>query len=457
MRKLAQVFSHNMIRVGWVLLALLLFFAGGYYIVSIETEDAVRVLQLAGFVLLALLILRHPYWGIVMIIASLPMLDILPSIPFGSSVVSLLGGVTLGAFFVPRLLRRGGDIRWGVGLVWGALFIFWIIASHPSAALLPGSDDRTWAFTFVQLWLLAWLAAQLLDTPDKHRHLIWVFSIAVLVSAVYALTQGQIGESLRESERAAGLAGGSNTAARYFVVGMVFLNYLRITTPKPFLRLSLLLGFGILLFATLYTVSRTGLLLLIAAFGLFLVQRQGGRRQIQAFLLLLAAFMLVWFFADNILLIMGTVFTSVREGSDTVGLRYNLWTAGWRMWLDHPLQGVGIGQYVERLASYGSDLLPVHRLRLGAHNMYIQVLSETGLVGIILFVAMFLASLRELWRLGRSGQVATASLAQTWLAVLILMLLGGLTKHDHYDKLIWIAVGLSVGRFGRLARPDEGQ
>jgi hypothetical protein len=36
---------------------------------------------------------------------------------------------------------------------------------------------------------------------------------------------------------------------------------------------------------------------------------------------------------------------------------------------------------------------------------------------------------------------ADVNLAYTWFAVLVLLLIGGITKQDQYDKLLWFAFG----------------
>jgi len=405
---------------------------------------------------LILLIVRHPYWGTILVIISLPLTDILPPVPFASSAVSLLGAVTLGAFLVNRLHNRKEALVGSLSLIFGGLFLIWIIATNPDAAFLPSNEDRIWVFTFFQLLLLAWLAAQLFDDPAKHRTLMWFFSGAILISAIFAISQGGIAESAQLSERSAGLAGGANSAARYFVVGLVLIYYLRSTTSNGLLRFILLVCIGIVVLGIFYTVSRTGLLLLVAAVGLILTLRVEGKHQAQVMIVLLLILSVVWLFADNIVGIFATILLSIREGSDTVGLRYKLWEAGWRMWQDHPIQGIGIGQYVERLAYYGSDLLPPRKLRLGAHNMYIQVLAETGLVGLVLFVAMLITSLRLLWKTMHSKNFRISLLAQVWFVVSAVMLLGGLTKHDHYDKLLWITFGLGASLSGKNINSDAG-
>lgn len=50
-----------------------------------------------GLILLVLII-RHPELGVTFTLASLPIVDLLPSIPLFSSVVPVMGGVTLVVF-----------------------------------------------------------------------------------------------------------------------------------------------------------------------------------------------------------------------------------------------------------------------------------------------------------------------------------------------------------------------
>ena len=424
-----------------------------FFLLPVDNEGLSQGLMLIILGIMVLLLIRHPYWGNILVISSLPLISIIPQLPFSGSSVSLLGVATLGAFFVRQLSNRGAKIVWNNALTYGGLFFIWLVVTNPVAAFSSG-EDRVWAFTFFQLFLFAWLSAQLFDDPAKHRSLIWFFSGVTLISAVFALSQGGIAESALLSERAEGLAGGSNSAARYFVVGLVLIYYLRSTTVNGFLRFILFVSMGIVILGILYTVSRTGLLLLVAAAGLILTLQVESKRRTPALMVLLLILLIVWLFADNIIFIFATILPSIRSGTDTVGLRYKLWEAGWRMWLDHPIQGVGIGQYMEQLVYYGADLLPFNKLRLGAHNMYVQVLAETGLIGLFLFLAIFVTSALSLWRIGRSKNIEIARLAQVWFIILIIMLLGGLTKHDHYDKLLWIVVGLGTSLSAKNLKVD---
>jgi len=211
-------------------------------------------------------------------------------------------------------------------------------------------------------------------------------------------------------------------------------------------------GMAVLLYGVFLTVSRTGLLLLVGGLSLYIIRNFHSKRIAQSIFVLLLVLTVVWIFADNIVIISKSILPAVLTGIDTVGLRYRLWQAGIRMWFDHPIAGVGIGQFGENLTRYGWDLLSIHylRRRLGAHNMYIAVLSETGIIGLVLFLLMFVSASRAILKTIRSKNNNVSELALNWLIVIILVLLAGLTKHDHYDKLNWIVIGIvvSISRIG---------
>jgi hypothetical protein len=75
------------------------------------------------------------------------------------------------------------------------------------------------------------------------------------------------------------------------------------------------------------------------------------------------------------------------------------WVAGWRMFLAHPLLGVGAGNYDPAYAKYH---VPGWNLSLGhAHNYYINAAAETGIIGLVIFLALTAAMLYAPWRAAR--------------------------------------------------------
>jgi O-antigen ligase len=92
-----------------------------------------------------------------------------------------------------------------------------------------------------------------------------------------------------------------------------------------------------------------------------------------------------------------SIVSSGSEPDRSVRDRYALWTAAVDMWVDHPVFGVGMKDFVEYRDTYapmslsaGSDVDdPQAGFRreplLSAHNQYLMVLSEQGAVGILAF------------------------------------------------------------------------
>lgn len=407
--------------------------------------ERILLLILVGLVgiYLLILVMSRPYIGVALTVASLPVVDLLPSIPFLSSIVPLVGLLTL----VGYLLRNRVDYSGAVFNldrlhVTAFLFIVWIFISNPLVAW--SGSDRNWIFTFIQLLILMVLSSELLDTPKNQQAVMAIFSISAIISAFYAIQTGQIGETFDESFRAEGFVDNANAAARFFVVAMVFLTYLRSTSKNVLVRVLCSVGIVVTYLGVFYTVSRTGMLLLFGAQGLILLMQVKGRQRIAIIIIFVIGLLLLWFLAESIFGIIQTIIPIIINQEDTFGLRINLWKSGWLMWLDHPIRGVGIGQYIKELRNYIFRFPGYRVTNAVAHNTYIQVLSETGIVGFFLYILMFYTALKNYWKSPLIKDVEQLALRNAWLMAFIVLLIGGITKSDHADKLTWMVMGVSL-------------
>ncbi len=104
------------------------------------------------------------------------------------------------------------------------------------------------------------------------------------------------------------------------------------------------------------------------------------------------------------------------------------WQAALGMLDDHPLLGVGIGNYVPVYPGYA---LPGWKDPLGhAHNYYLHIAAETGLVGLVAYLLLILACFRHVWRALRevSGHLQGVALG-------ILGVLAAFAVHSLFDNL----------------------
>ncbi len=388
------------------------------------------------------MILKKPFLGIVFTLSSLPIIDLLPSIPLLSSSAMLIGFITLFVFIFgrkkssKRLIKKFDAVHF-IGL----LFVCWVFISNPTAAWF--GVNRNWLLTFIQLWVLMFLSGELLNSSRKHHILIWFFAIFSLLSAFSAIQQGYIGESLSTSIRAEGLAGQSNITARYFVIATVFFNYLRYETKVKWLRLITSFGTIITFIGVFFTLSRSGILLLFFAVGLQILFTSNKKNKLQSLIIFIIAFIFLWFSAGGIFQFIEAIIPSIQQGTDTVGLRFALWDAGIKMWLDNVVSGVGIGNFSNYLRFYNSGLSIYHR-NLVAHNSYISILAETGFIGFVLFMLLISLTIKNFINDQNIIHPEQKSIRQLWLIVFIIILLSGLTKNDQYDKLFWSIMGISV-------------
>lgn len=94
---------------------------------------------------------------------------------------------------------------------------------------------------------------------------------------------------------------------------------------------------------------------------------------------------------------------SAQEVASSAELRPILAVVAWRMFKDHPIDGVGLAHYDENSKYYiskrGVDL-PLERARgYTQHNVFLSLLTETGLVGMTLFLTILALWSFHAWKL----------------------------------------------------------
>ncbi len=98
---------------------------------------------------------------------------------------------------------------------------------------------------------------------------------------------------------------------------------------------------------------------------------------------------------------------TARETADSVTLRPAMAEVAWLMILDHPVFGCGFDQYIPEHKNYLADRsteFVLERTRnYSQHNLFFGIATETGLVGLGLFLALLIAWGRDAWRLWRAG------------------------------------------------------
>jgi O-antigen ligase len=118
------------------------------------------------------------------------------------------------------------------------------------------------------------------------------------------------------------------------------------------------------------------------------------------------------------------------------------WQAGWYMFLDHPWLGVGACNYGDAYPAYYVGPWPE---ALGhAHNYYVNMLAELGIIGGLVLLLMLGLFFRHLGGALRGSMDQTGSF---WRALLA-GCLGGLVVfcvHNMFDSLFVHGVNVQIG------------
>jgi len=335
---------------------------------------------------------------------------------------------------------------------WAALSLTW--AEDSGAASTP---LLRYALNLI-LFLIVYTAVR---TP---RHLAWTLGAYVLGSAVaagYGVLNPPQDVAYYDVTRVSGTIGDPNELAGVLVGGTILAAALSATLKRaPLLRLAVA-GASVLCAAGIFlSLSRGGLVAL--GFSMVAAILVAGRRwRLQALALAVAtaagAFVYFGFYATHDA---SSRVTSFGRGTG----RADIWTVGWRMVQAHPVNGVGVGNYqtasIHYLLEPGSilrDEFIVDTPKV-AHNTYLQVLAELGIVGAALFVAIIGFSLLCILRAARIFERLGDSDMELMSRALLVALCGVLAADffisEEFSKQLWLLLGLGPALLG-IARTTE--
>jgi O-antigen ligase len=181
-------------------------------------------------------------------------------------------------------------------------------------------------------------------------------------------------------------------------------------------RVGWLVGAGLCLVAIYFTYTRGALLGLVMG-GLPLFWQQSAARGI-TFRRRVLFIVCILVFLACVLFLPGQALQGRMSDSNTMYFRFSIWLAGLRMVAEHPLFGVGFGQFASHLGTFVQDVawIPSSVVPKGgaiAHNTLLSVAGELGLVGLSLYVL-------TVWGVYRSARAAADTVwgpgGRSWVA-----------------------------------------
>ena len=228
------------------------------------------------------------------------------------------------------------------------------------------------------------------------------------------------------------------------------------------------LNFGLWFFSEHAFIKRAAMFNTILLIPVFLWQGSRGAWVAIAFSLLILSFLkgrkVFWVSCAVVLfLALGSSISSplTRAKISTIpqpsqwNYRTPLFAVAVDMFRSRPVIGVGLGMY-EQLIKTPEFNLPEsypnrdHRLYLHAHNVYLEILAETGLLGLVAFISIFLSYFTVLYKRVRVINSSSQPLVYSFAAVIISTLVYGIagsiiTVGTNESYIFWLILGLSSG------------
>lgn len=339
-------------------------------------------------------------------------------------------------------------------LGWASLSLLW--AENPATGF-----DSVFRYALnIVLFLIVYTAVR------DRKAAIWLiaaFLLGAFLSAAYGIAVPTEASSLDDVSRVTGASGDANELAAMLVAALVLASaFAAGARDNPPARLfAVAVGF-VCLAGVMLTFSRGGLVALAVA--LLTAVVIGGRWRSAAALLLV----IVIGFSATYLVYVATPEERARVTTVEGGTgRSDIWAVGWRMFQSSPVNGIGVGNFpvssIHFLLEPGAlkrDEFIVDEPKV-AHNVYLEMAAELGIVGFALFMTIIGFSLVSAVRAAREfmaqGDDRMELLARGVAVAVVALLAANFFVSDQYAKQLWLllALGPALLRIAQRSAPVE--
>ena len=379
------------------------------------------------------------FWLSVLLIFQIPWED---AVTVGSlGTLARATGIVVAAFWAATVLITGRFRKPRRFHLVAYLFVLWNIVSILWSWDADGTIERI--KTYAQLLVLLIITWDLYDGPEALVAGLqsYVLGAFVLIGSTVSNYLAGIETAMYSGGRYAATGFNANDMGLILALGIPVAWHLAVSTDNgTVVRRLKPLNLAYIPAATLAILLSGSRGSMVAAAPAFFYVLWSLQRLAPAFRVLLFATLVAAFLASFSLVPQTSLERIATTGSSIgdadMGGRVSIWRDGIAVFSDQPLLGVGSGAF--RAASERHTV---------AHNVFVSVLTELGIVGFSLFVALLAIAVREALNQPKSY-------AGFWLAILSVWMLGALVHTWEYRKQTWLFLGLVVAS-SALSRQRE--
>ncbi|QFY72025.1 hypothetical protein CEQ83_05695 [Priestia megaterium] len=313
---------------------------------------------------------------------------------------------------------NGYTILISLFVLWATFSFFWSQNQTNSNILI---------FTVIQLFFMFLLMSQIVNEEILLLRVFQSFVLGGWVSSIGVIYNFLLNSNTFNGRFSAG-SFDPNELGIILVLSITMAWYLNLKLKKRFWTLINYFYIFLGTFAVALTASRTAFLALIVCYSyiLFLGNKNKVSNKFSILLKVISVSLIIYniytIIPDSATERLLTTSSDIKTGN--FNSRQNAWEGGMQIFRDHPILGVGIGAFrTTANIKYGIDMV--------AHNIYVSVLGETGMIGLVLLLSILLILVRGVMRLNYSDKKFLLTMLMIWF-------LASLTLSWEYSKMTWL-------------------
>ena len=363
---------------------------------------------------------------VAVLMASIPLENstVLPAI---GSISRLLGVLATGAVVIDAAVALGfrrphvAHLPLALFVIWSAWTFFWSFDPKLTSERIT---------TNLQLLAMVWLIWQSVRELRLLRIVLQGFVLGSCFAAILTVIKSR-GLDAIDAIRFSGAGADPNELGLVMVLTIPMAYYLSATAPTRLSRLLWLSPMPLYIVGVVLTVSRGAFITtVVALLGISIWHVTSSSRMRLApliagvLLLALGLFLMPKASLERI----GTIESEISTGR--IGKRMLIWSAGMELFRERPMTGIGA-------ATFSNAVQPLLGRDLAAHNVYVSVLTETGIIGFLIFSLALITCFITAMHLDSSERAL-------WLMVMVIWCIGVMSLTWEYKKVTWSLFGLLI-------------
>ena len=378
------------------------------------------------------------------------------AVPFVSTMMSLLLLIcTALSLFLKVAINKNFKLKYFKTNAW--VLVFALVIGICAVTSISLEESRNIALLMIAFVLSYFVVINTIENKKQFKFILYIFSIAAAITAFYGLYQYMFGDLYSQAwldkemfedikMRVYSTFENPNVYGEYLILAIPIIVGLLWTEKGIFKKLFWLGSLGVTMLALALTFSRGCWLGIILAIGLLAIMID------RRFILLgiVALLFLPFVLPESII----NRFLSIGNmGDSSTSYRVYIWMGTLAMLADYWFSGIGLGitsfNTIYPIYSYNNISAP------HSHNLYLQLVVEFGIVGLIVFLGMLYNFYKEtIISICKKKNILTSSL----IAGVSGFMLQSMFDHTWYNYrvvlIFWIIIAFGLVST-KVSKSDE--